>query len=129
MARLLLDTRIALWAISGDKIMGGALRRRLRDPDDEMWVSMASLWEIGIKRSIDRSAMPIGSMQAADYFERAGYRFIGIERAHINAVELLPFHHRDPFDRMLVAQAMTEPFVLLTRDGVLANYGAFVELV
>jgi PIN domain nuclease of toxin-antitoxin system len=85
-------------------------------------VSAANVWEIAIKHSLDRHEMPVSGQQAMRYFRESGYRFLPVEPEHAAAVETLPTHHQDPFDRILVAQALTEPMRLLTRDPLVAVY-------
>ncbi|MBM0224361.1 type II toxin-antitoxin system VapC family toxin [Micromonospora sp. ATA51] len=115
---LLLDTHIALWAITGDATLGEEFLDRLRyDPD--IFLSPVSLWEITIKQTAGKLAGP------ADLAERVrdmGLRELPVTHAHAIAAGRLPFHHRDPFDRMLVAQAVTEGLTLVTRDVSIALY-------
>ncbi|MDZ5447442.1 type II toxin-antitoxin system VapC family toxin [Micromonospora sp. 4G57] len=115
---LLLDTHIALWAITGDATLGEEFLDRLRyDPD--IFLSPVSLWEITIKQTDGKLAGP------ADLAERVrdmGLRELPVTHAHAIAAGRLPFHHRDPFDRMLVAQAVTEGLTLVTRDVSIALY-------
>jgi PIN domain nuclease of toxin-antitoxin system len=87
-----------------------------------VWVSSASLWEIAIKHALGKGDMPISGEQALAWFRESGYRLLAIEPEHAVAVEGLPLLHADPFDRLLVAQAMTEPMRLLTHDPQVAAY-------
>ena len=126
--RVLLDTHIALWAVVGSK----RLAPRARDVilgADEVFVSVASIWEIAIKHSLGRGDMPISSAQALKAFTDAGYALLGIRPEHAVAVERLAAIHSDPFDRMLVAQALEEPLTLITRDGLVASYSAAIMKV
>lgn len=127
--RLLLDTHVALWAIADDPRLPGSVRQLIGDPANEIFVSVASIWEIAIKRAIGRGTMPVSSEDALDLFTRSGYRLLPIEAAHAKAVERLPPLHGDPFDRMLVAQAQAEPLRLVTHDRNVAAYGDTVILV
>ena len=115
---LLLDTHIALWAITGDATLGEEFLDRLRhDPD--IFLSPVSLWEITIKQATGKLAGP------ADLAERVrdvGFRELPVTHAHAIAAGRLPSHHRDPFDRMLVAQAATEGLTLVSRDESIALY-------
>jgi PIN domain nuclease of toxin-antitoxin system len=86
-------------------------------------VSTVSIWEIAIKHRLAKKSMPISGRQALGYFREAGYRLLEIRPEHAAAVEDLPEHHADPFDRMLVAQAEVEPLKLVTSDALLAKYG------
>lgn len=121
--RLLLDTRVALWALTDDPRLSERARALIADPANDVLVSSASVWEIAIKHALGRGDMPISGDQALDWFRRAGYQLLPIAPEHAAAVEHLPDHHRDPFDRMLVAQAMAEPLRLLTHDPLVLRYG------
>jgi PIN domain nuclease of toxin-antitoxin system len=130
--RLLLDTHIALWAILDDNRLPIAAKVLIEDPANAVIISAASIWEISIKHALNRGSpndMPVSGPEALEYFRRARYGFLGISVDHAAAVEGLPPLHSDPFDRMLVAQAMTEPLRLITRDVRLAGYGAMVMAV
>lgn len=126
---LLLDTHIALWAIADHPKLTDPAREWIGNPRNTVWVSSASLWEIAIKRNLGRGDMPVSAREALDYFQRAGYRILPIEPEHTLALENLPPHHQDPFDRLLVAQALTEPMRLLTHDTHVARYSETVILI
>ena len=119
---LLLDTHIALWAITDSPKLSQKARELIESPKTTIWISVASLWEIAIKYSLGRGDMPISSQQAMSYFRESGYRFLAVEAEHVVAVEELPTHHQDPFDRILVAQALVEPMRLMTHDSLVALY-------
>ncbi len=119
---LLLDTHIALWAITDDPRLPPKVRDLIQDTTTTVWISAASIWEIAIKRALGRGDMPVSSQDAVRYFKESGYRFLAIGIEHTIAVETLPAHHQDPFDRILVAQALIEPMRLVTRDALVALY-------
>lgn len=121
--RLLLDTHIALWAITDSPELPKQARDLILAPSSEAFVSAASIWEIAIKHSLGRINMPISGAEAARYFEEAGYVLLPVTAEHAAATETLPFLHNDPFDRMLVAQALMEPLKLVTHDEMVAKYG------
>jgi len=121
--RLLLDTHVALWALTDDPRLSQRARALIEDPANDVLVSAASVWEIAIKHALGRGDMPISGDQALDWFRRAGYQLLPIAPEHVAAVEHLPDHHRDPFDRLLVSQAITEPLRLLTHDPLVIRYG------
>lgn len=127
--RLLLDTHIALWAITDSPALPPEARRQILAPQNEIFVSAASIWEISIKHSLGRGNMPVSGRQAAEYFAQAGYMTLDISTEHAVFVESLPPHHADPFDRMLLAQALSEPLRLLTHDKTLSAYSDTVILV
>lgn len=126
---LLLDTHIALWAITDDPKLSQLARGLIASPDNSVWVSAASVWEIAIKRALGRGDMPVSSQQALEFFKLSGYRNLPIDAAHASAVENLPAHHQDPFDRILVAQALSEPMRLITHDATVARYSDTIILV
>lgn len=119
---LLLDTHVALWAITDSPKLPPKARALITSPTTNVWVSTASIWEIAIKHSLGRGDMPISGAEAQRYFSASGYRCLPIEPEHAVAVEDLPTHHHDPFDRILVAQALTEPMRLMTHDAQVARY-------
>jgi PIN domain nuclease of toxin-antitoxin system len=123
--RLLLDTDIALWAVADDRRLSAKARTLIVDPPKEIVVSAASLGEISIKRALARGTpndMPIPAQEALVYFRAAGYELLDISPAHVVAIETLPMLHADPFDRILMAQALNVPLRLLTHDPTVASY-------
>lgn len=119
---LLLDTHVALWAITDSPKLPPKARDLIESPKTTVWISAASVWEIAIKHSLGRGDMPVSGRDAARYFQESGYRFLPVEAEHAVAVEELPPHHQDPFDRILVAQALVEPMRLMTHDALVALY-------
>jgi len=119
---LLLDTHVALWAITDDPKLSAKARELIIASRTNVWVSAVSLWEISIKHSLARGDMPVSGQEALVYFKQAGYNILAIEAEHTVAVETLPAHHQDPFDRLLVAQAFVEPMRLMTHDETVAKY-------
>ncbi|HEV7660988.1 MAG TPA: type II toxin-antitoxin system VapC family toxin [Allosphingosinicella sp.] len=124
--RLLLDTHIALWAVTGDSRLSARARDLIEDPDNHSFVSVVTIWEIAIKHVLRRDEMPVAPARALELFQIASYAILPVEPGHAVAIADLPRHHSDPFDRMLVAQAMIEPLKLLTRDKKLAAYGSII---
>ena len=120
--KLLLDTHILIWAILNDPRLSAAARRLLDDPRNEVWVSAVSYCEIAIKRSLGRSRLACSTTDIADYVDQCGLPVLDLRPAHVKTLETLPWHHRDPFDRMLVAQALTEPMRLVTQDVAVVQY-------
>ncbi|MGA3564167.1 type II toxin-antitoxin system VapC family toxin [Melissospora conviva] len=115
---LLLDTHVALWAITGDPTLGAELLDRLRHEPD-IFLSPVTLWEITIKQSTGKLA---GPPDLAERVRDMGFRELPVTHAHAIAAGRLPSLHRDPFDRMLVAQAITEGLTLASRDASIALY-------
>ena len=130
--RLLLDTHIALWLVFETGKLPPQFSGMLADPNVELFVSAASVWEIAIKHAMLRGGEPMIAMsgrEAANEFIRAGMTLLSVTANHAAMVDSLPRHHGDPFDRMLVAQALAEPLRLVTADQALAAYGEIVILV
>ena len=119
---LLLDTHVALWAITDSPKLPQNARDMIQSPKTTVWISAASIWEIAIKHGLGRGGMPVSSQDAVRYFGESGYRFLAVEAEHAAAVEELAAHHQDPFDRILVAQALVEPMRLMTHDSLVALY-------
>jgi len=94
----------------------------IASPRSTVWISAATVWEIAIKHGLGRGDMPLSGQDALRYFRDSGYRLLAIEPEHAAEVERLPMHHADPFDRILVAQALLEPMRLMTRDPLVARY-------
>ncbi len=116
--RYLLDTHTLLWARTAPDVLSADALAVLESADSALYLSIASLWECAIKSSI-------GKLDVPDEFYRAvaaDYEVLGIEVSHVEACAKLPMHHRDPFDRMLVAQARLGGLTLLTRDRDIAKY-------
>lgn len=126
---LLLDTHIALWAITDSEKLAQKARDLIESPKATVWVSSATIWEIAIKHSMGRGDMPVSGKDALRYFSESGYRLLPIEAEHAVAVEELPAHHYDPFDRILVAQSLVEPMRLVTHDSLVARYSDTIILV
>lgn len=121
--RLLLDTNAFLWALDDTSRLTAATRDLLADEQNELFVSMASLWEIGIKVGLGKLT-PQLDWEA--YLPRMGASLLPIGMEHAREVSRLPQLHRDPFDRMLVAQARVENLILVTADRHLAEYDVTV---
>ncbi len=118
--RLLLDTHILLWWLSDDPRLGVRQRGLIADPAQDVLVSVVSLWEIVVKRRIGKLTADIGEVMDAG--ERAGFVRLGIEPRHLQVLAELPTHHRDPFDHLLIAQAIAEDVVFVTDDRHAVRY-------
>jgi PIN domain nuclease of toxin-antitoxin system len=126
--RILLDTHIALWAVTGSRRLSRKSQQFILDAD-EVHVSAATLWEIAIKHALGKGDMPVSAAQALQAFRDAGYALLAIKPEHAVRVEDLPSIHNDPFDRLLVAQARLEPMTLMTSDRLVGQYGAGIVVV
>jgi PIN domain nuclease of toxin-antitoxin system len=123
--RLLLDTHVFLWAIGGSRSLKPAARRLMEDAD-QVYVSAASIWEIAIKTRLGR--IEANTNDLVNAIEASGFLELPVRGMHAAAVAALPLHHTDPFDRLLLAQAIAEPLKLLTVDKVLAKYSDLVVI-
>lgn len=125
--RLLLDTHIAIWTVGMTHRIKPHVRDLLDASTNTAFVSAVTIWEIAIKHSLGKwSAPPFSADYAIRLFEEAGYDLLAMTPAHAAGVASLPKLHGDPFDRLLVAQAMSEPMYLLTADRHLFAYGSTV---
>jgi PIN domain nuclease of toxin-antitoxin system len=127
--KLLLDTRLLLWAAAGDERLPVAARALIEDRENKLFFSAASLWEIAIKRSLARNDFGADPRLLRRGLIDNGYNELPIAADHAVAIDGLPAIHKDPFDRILVAQAMIEGFTLLTTDPTVAQYPAPVRKV
>ncbi len=119
--KLLLDTHAALWFLSGDERLGQSAKRHLTDGANRVLLSAAVVWEVAIKRSLGKLVVPD---EYVSLLLGAGVQPLPVSTDHAAATEGLPWHHRDPFDRMLVAQASMEGAALVSNDAALGVYGA-----
>lgn len=121
--RYLIDTHCWLWLQTEPNRFEHELLQDLARPDTERYFSAASAWEIAVKHALGKLPLPQSpAMYVPERMRLSGVRGLDITHAHALAVSELPLHHRDPFDRMLVAQARVEGLTLITADPVFANY-------
>ena len=119
---LLLDTHAFIWFFNGDDNLSATAKNLIENPANTCWLSIASLWEISIKTSIGKLALR-GNFSEIEGFMAAGaIRLLPISFEHLLQLQQLPFHHRDPFDRLLIAQALTEDLTVLSRDAIFPQY-------
>ncbi len=120
--KLLLDTHVLLWAAAGSRRLSSAGRRLIEDEQSELFFSIGSIWEVVIKRGLGRSDFQVDPRVLRRRLLDNGYSELPIVSEHVLALDGLPAIHRDPFDRLLVAQAMVEGMTLLTLDPMVARY-------
>lgn len=120
--RLLLDTHLLLWAAGQTSRLSPAATALLTDPVNELYFSAASLWEVAIKRALGRADFQVDPGLLRRGLTENGYRELPVTGEHAVAATLLPLLHKDPFDRILVAQAVVEAITLLTADPIVARY-------
>ena len=127
--RLLLDTHILLWALDSPERLPCLLREQLESSETEVYFSAASIWEIAIKSALGKVNFHYSPNQIADGAKMTGFVEIPISSEHAAGVARLPLHHSDPFDRLLVAQALAMPARFVTADAALIVYSELVEWV
>ena len=127
--KLLLDTHLLLWVAGEPKKLPAKARRLIADIDNELMFSAASIWEVAIKRALGRADLQVDTRLFRRGLIDNGYVELPVFSAHAVAVEALPPIHKDPFDRLLIAQSLVEGIVLLTTDATVAQYGGSIRLV
>ncbi|HXX85726.1 MAG TPA: type II toxin-antitoxin system VapC family toxin [Casimicrobiaceae bacterium] len=127
--RLLLDTHVLLWVLGSPEKLPRSTRKIILDSANEVWFSVASIWEIAIKSQLRRVDFKVNPEQVARAAAESGLDELPIRAEHAALTARLPTHHRDPFDRLLVAQALIEPARLLTADKALRPYSDLVEVI
>jgi PIN domain nuclease of toxin-antitoxin system len=127
--KLLMDTHLLLWAAGEPRRLSKAARRLIDNPDNELLFSAASLWEVAIKRRLGREDFKVDARLLRRGLLDNGYSELPIISDHVVATESLPLLHRDPFDRILVAQATVEGVTLLTIDSQVSQYAGPIRTV
>jgi PIN domain nuclease of toxin-antitoxin system len=127
--RVLLDTHLVLWTSVRPDLLPDVARLLLDDPDNELFFSVTNIWEVAIKRGLGRPDFQVDPAVLRRGLLENGYGELTITSDHAIAVGLLPHIHRDPFDRLLVAQATVEAITLLTTDPIVARYPGPVRAV
>jgi PIN domain nuclease of toxin-antitoxin system len=125
--RLLLDTHVFLWWTDNNPALSTQAQHAISDESNDCFLSIVCCWELAIKASLGKLSLS----QSVEKFiveqvAANGFELLPVDFRHVAAVESLPFHHRDPFDRLLVAQARAEGLVLVTADFQISNYGVSV---
>ena len=120
--RLLIDTHILIWFLEGAKLLAKPRRRIIAEPQNDIFVSIASLWEIAIKISLGKLILTKPLADVIKQIAVENIQVLSITPEHALQVSVLPFHHRDPFDRIIIAQAQVENLPIMTNDGEFGNY-------
>lgn len=126
--KLLLDTHLLLWAAGTPERLSAATRTLIEAPENELFYSAASLWEIAIKRGLGRTDFQVDARVLRRGLRDNAYSELPISSEHALAIDSLPLIHKDPFDRILIAQAMVEGIILLTADALVARYPGPIRL-
>ena len=122
MKKYLIDTHVIIWFYEGDKTLPKKLRKFLENQNENIYVSMISIWEISIKRSIGKLELKENTSTILQNCEKHWNIINGFTAESLESYENLPLHHRDPFDRMLIAQAKTENLTIITKDANFSKY-------
>ena len=121
--KILLDTHALLWLITGDERLSETARKTFINSENLLYFSIASLWEICIKKSLKKISLKKGWLQIIqEEMKKNTIQWLPVEIEHCAKVIEIPFHHRDPFDRMLIAQSMSEGLTILSRDSRFKSY-------
>lgn len=127
--RVLLDTHVLIWALAEPGKLASEIRLIMEDPENEILFSAASIWEIAIKAQISRIDFSLQPNDIAQAAVDSGFAELPVRAASAALVAQLPLHHRDPFDRLLIAQAISEPVRFFTVDAMLARYSELVRVI
>ena len=120
---MLLDTHVLLWWLDDNLSLGETARRAIGDPDRLVFMSAVSIWEIVIKKALGKLDVPD---ELANVIENQPFHYLDMTAEHAFKVGELPFHHRDPFDRLLIAQSLVEGLTLVTHDSDIGKYDVSV---
>ncbi len=122
--RLLLDSHAFLWWVGGTRGLSARARKAIGSPRNECYLSHASVWEMAIKAALGKLRLPVPVAKfVVQECERNAFGLLPLSLQHVTAIEHLPMHHRDPFNRLLVVQAQLEGMTLVSRDRSLSEYG------
>lgn len=125
--RLLLDTHVLLWHREGSGQLSAVAKAMIADSANQVVISIASLWEMSIKRSLGKLITVKSPFELLEIYQNGGAELLAISPKHVMAIETLPWHHRDPFDRMLIAQAQIDGLILISKDEVFDAYDVEVS--
>lgn len=121
--RLLIDTHILIWFLEGNKLLSKSRRQIIANPQNDIFISIVSLWEMAIKISIGKLTLAKPLADVLKQIAIDDFEILPIAPEHTFQVSILPFHHRDPFDRIIIAQAQLENLTVITDDGEFGDYG------
>ena len=121
--QLLIDTHILIWFLEGNKLLPKSRRQIIANPQNDIFVSIASLWELAIKISIGKLTLAKSLADVIKQITAEDIEILQISPDHTLQVSTLPFHHRDPFDRIIIAQSQIENFAVMTEDNDFGGYG------
>jgi len=121
--KLLLDTHVLIWAIEGYSAAPAVLREAITDPENELYISIAAFWEAAIKISLGKLSVPGGTVGSLfEFARRSGTVVLPLSEDDLRQLERLPWHHRDPFDRLMIAQALVRGLRFVSADDTVRQY-------
>ena len=126
MQQNLLDTHTVIWFIEGDKLLSEKARKEIEDARAINFVSIASLWEVAIKVSLEKLILKTSFSQFNNKLEENGFEILPVTFEDTLLISSLPFHHRDPFDRIIIAQAITNKMTIISKDWLFSSYSPTV---
>jgi PIN domain nuclease of toxin-antitoxin system len=126
--KFILDTHSFLWFLGGDNQLSAKARKIIQSNKNLKYISMATLWEIALKMSIGKLRLDVPFQALLSEIDANGFEILSIEFVHIQELLNLDFHHRDPFDRIIIAQALTENMTIITKDETFKEYSAVALL-
>ena len=118
----LLDTHVLIWFLNGDKSLSPKVRKAIESDNATNFVSIASLWEIAIKLSLDRISIKVPFVNLGIELEKNNFQLLPITLADTVILSTLPFNHRDPFDRLIISQSISNDFTLISKDKEFSSY-------
>lgn len=119
---LLLDTHAFIWFMNGDEMFGSDVKNLIINTSNKCFISIASIWEIAIKLSLQKLELHSGFSQILNFLSANDIELLPIDFNHLQTLLTLHFHHKDPFDRVIIAQALTEQLIIVSKDEVFKNY-------
>ncbi|MEK7432152.1 MAG: type II toxin-antitoxin system VapC family toxin [Cyanobacteriota bacterium] len=120
--KYLLDTHVLIWLLNGDNVLSKNVLEIIKNPKLELFVSIISFWEVSIKRSLGKLDISYSTRDLINETKNSGIKIISVEPNHIFSLEELSLHHRDPFDRLIVAQSKAENMLLISKDEIFDKY-------
>jgi len=118
----LIDTHVLLWYIVGDKRVGDETQAKIESESNVIYLSNATLWEIAIKVSIGKLKLKGSLIDLQNYLNEKGFKILEFDFEDLQTLQTLPFHHQDPFDRLIIAQVKTKSFEIITNDSQVQKY-------
>lgn len=123
---IIVDTHVAIWFLTDDRRLAASYKRAIEDPENRCFISIATLWEMGVKYSLGKLKLKAELKRIFELFIESGFQFLPITPEHILTNATMPFYHRDPFDRLIIAQANREGYAIMTVDSQFESYNVNV---